>query len=334
VTSFASPLWFLLFVAIAARVVLGFVDRRRGYGAFDYSAIALVGRNRSVRSLFAWLPLALFLSGLALVAIALARPQRVISFNDERKGIDIVIALDSSGSMAAEDFRPKNRFTVAKEMIADFVAGRENDRIGLVTFGARAATRVPVTFDRAIATAVLERAEVGENGDGTAIGQGIATSVNRLRNSKARSRVIILLTDGVNNAGSIEPLAAAKIAAKLGIKVYTIGVGSQGTVPVPVKTQNPITGEIETVYQYIRADLDEKMLATIAQETGAAYFRATDTKALQAVFARIDQLEKSNLAAPKTKNVEELYERPLMIGLLLLALATLFGETIWFRLPA
>src|SRR6267143_3561899 len=177
-----------------------------------------------------------------MMIIALARPQRVVRLaSNDRYGIDIVIALDASGSMAAEDFKPRNRFAVAKDLIGDFIARRQDDRIGIVTFGVRAATRVPITYDRDIAQAILDKAQIGENGDGTAIGHAIATSVNRLRSSKTRSRIIILVTDGVNNAGSIEPMAAAQLAARFGIKIYTIGVGSRGAVPIPVKRQNPIS---------------------------------------------------------------------------------------------
>src|SRR5437870_10573914 len=196
-----------------------------------------------------------------MMIIALARPQRVIRMaSNDRYGIDIVVALDASGSMAAEDFRPRNRFTVAKELIGDFIHRRQDDRIGIVTFGVRAVTRVPITFDRDVAESILDRAEVGENGDGTAIGHAIATAVNRLRTSKSRSRVIILVTDGVNNAGSIDPFVASTLASKFGIKIYAIGVGSEGPVPLPIKRQNPFTGEIETVYQHIRGEIDEKSL--------------------------------------------------------------------------
>ncbi|MCA1733248.1 MAG: VWA domain-containing protein, partial [Acidobacteria bacterium] len=211
---------------------------------------------------------------------------------------------------------------------------RENDRIGIVTFGQRAATRVPVTFDRAIAREVLSRAEIGENGDGTAIGTAIATALNRLSTSKARSRVIVLLTDGVSNAGSIEPDAASTLARELGVRIYAIGVGSYGPVPVPVKVQNRITGEINVIYQTIRADLDEEMLRRIAERTGGTYFRATDERTLADVLGTIDRLETTPIGAPPELLVEELYRLPLAAGLLLLVLALLTGETLWMRLPA
>jgi Ca-activated chloride channel family protein len=330
-TRFASPLWFALAVVIAARVVLLLLDRRRDFGAFVYSSLSLVAPPRGPRVTLAGLPFALEVLGSLLLVVALARPQKVerMAIND-RYGIDIVIALDASGSMAAEDFRPRNRFTVAKELINDFIARRQDDRIGIVTFGVRAATRVPVTYDRDVAQSILDKAQVGENGDGTAIGHAIATAVNRLRASRARSRVVILVTDGVNNSGSIEPMMAARLAAQFGIRIYTVGVGSRGPVPIPVQAQNPITGQIEMTYQLIRADIDEEMLAAIARTTGGGYFRATDAQTMEEVLGRIDRLEKTRMAAPKSEKVEELYATPLASGVGLMLVGLLLGET-WLR---
>jgi Ca-activated chloride channel homolog len=332
---FANPLWLLLAVAVIARIVLLAYDRRRHYGAFTISSLSLVTPRRSARAQLAGVPFLLeSIAALAMI-VALARPQRVtrMSTND-RFGIDIVVALDASGSMAAEDFKPRNRFGVAKELIGEFIARRQDDRIGIVTFGARAATRVPITYDHDMATAILERAEVGENGDATAIGHAIATAVNRLRTSKTRSRIIILVTDGVNNAGSIDPLAAAQLAARYGIKIYTIGVGSRGPVPIPVKRQDPFTGEIVTTYQMQVADLDEEALAAIAKATNGEYFRATDARTMSAVLDRIDHLEKTRLTAPKSEKIEELYGVPLAAGVAMLALALLSGETVWQKVTA
>lgn len=332
---FAHPLWFALLVLVIARVVLAVRDRRARFGAFKFSSLALLSPKKTFRSRFVWLPLLLQIVALSLLAIALARPQRVTrAASSDRYGIDIVITLDSSGSMAAEDFRPRNRFTVAKELIGDFIGRRVDDRIGIVTFGARAVTRVPITFDRQIARTILGHAEIGENGNGTAIGHAIATSVNRLRGSKSRSRVIILVTDGVNNAGSIDPLVAASLAAKFGIKVYTVGVGSEGPVPLPVKRQNPFTGEIETVYQHIRGEIDERTLSAIARSTGGEYFRATDARAMGQVLARIDRLEKTRLTAPRNDVVDELYTWPAFAGVALLGLALLTGETFLQKVTA
>jgi Ca-activated chloride channel homolog len=330
----ASPLWLLLLVPLALRLYLAVADRRRGEGAFVYSSLAIVGARRSFAARTLFLPFVLEMVAWGLLIVALARPQRITTIVHDREGIDIVIALDASGSMAAEDFTPRNRFTVAKELIRQFIERRENDRIGIVTFGARAATRVPVTFDRQVASAMLEASGIGENGDGTAIGQAIATSVNRLRQSEASSRIVVLVTDGVNNSGAIEPEAAAALAAAERVKIYTVGVGSKGAVPIPVKVQNRFTGEIEAVYQLIRADLDEEMLEAIASTTGGAYFRAVDPRALEQVLRRIDELERSRLDAPRTRTVEELYGAPLAWGLTFLAAALLAGETRWMRLPA
>ncbi len=332
---FANPLWLLLILAVVARVVLLVRDRRRRYGAFTISSLSLVAPKETLRSQLSGIPF--FLETIAALAmiVALARPQRITKMaSNDRFGIDIVVALDASGSMAAEDFKPRNRFGVAKELIGNFISRRQDDRIGIVTFGVRAATRVPITYDREIAGAILEKAQVGENGDGTAIGHAIATSVNRLRTSKTRSRIIILVTDGVNNAGSIDPLTAAQLAARYGIKIYTIGVGSRGPVPIPVKHQDPFTGDIVTTYQLVRADIDEEALAAIAKTTKGEYFRATDARTMSEVLDRIDHLEKTRMAAPKSEKIDELYERPLAAGVILFALALLSGETLWQKVTA
>jgi Ca-activated chloride channel family protein len=335
VIRFASPWWFVLALVVVARIVVLARDRRAHAGAFRFSSLGLVTPKATLRARTSMLPFILECAAMLLLMVAMARPQRVLrTAANDRYGIDIVITLDSSGSMAAEDFRPRNRFSVAKELIGDFIRRRQNDRIGIVTFGVRAVTRVPVTYDREVAEAILRRAEIGENGDGTAIGHAIATSVNRLRTSKARSRVVILVTDGVNNSGSIDPLVAAQLASKFGIKIYTVGVGSEGAVPLPVRRQNPFTGNIETVYTMIRGELDEKSLSAIAHTTGGEFFRATDTRAMADVLGRIDALEKSRLTAPKNEKIDELYPRPLAAALVLLALALLGGETLWMKVPA
>lgn len=334
-TEFAAPMAFLVLLALAARVAMLLRDRRRGTAHYLYSSTALAGGGSTLRLRARWIPFILESIGWILLVVALARPQRVITTTaDDRFGIDLVIALDGSGSMAAEDFRPRNRFAVARDLISEFIARRGNDRIGIVTFGSRAATRVPITFDHDMARRILEEARIGDNGDGTAIGHAIATGVNRLRSSESRSRVLILVTDGVNNSGSIDPVAAAALAMRFGIRIYTIGVGSRGEVPIPVKVQNRFTGEIETVYHVIRADLDEPMLSAIASETGGRYFRAVDQNTLESVLATIDQLEKSRLTAPKRRIIDERYRAPLAAGFFAIFLAVFLGETLWLKLPA
>ncbi|HET7434696.1 MAG TPA: VWA domain-containing protein [Thermoanaerobaculia bacterium] len=334
-TRFAHPLFFALALLVLARIVLLVRDRRAAVGAFGFSSFSLLPPRRSFRAFTSGIPFFLETLAMLLLIVALARPQRVVRLAaSDRFGIDIVIALDASGSMAAEDFRPRNRFAVAKELITGFIRKRQDDRIGIVTFGSRAATRVPITYDRRIAESILEQAEIGEHGNGTAIGHALATAVNRLRTSKTRSRVIILVTDGVNNSGSIDPLVAAQLAARSGIRVYTIGVGSEGPVPMPVKRQNPFTGEIETIYQHVRGELDEKTLGAIAKSTGGEFFRATDAEALSAVLKRIDSLEKTRLTSPKREQIDELYLWPLAAGLSLLVIALFAGETLWMKVPA
>lgn len=334
-TRFAHPFFFALALLVLARIALLIRDRRMRVGAFGFSSLSLVAPARGLRVRTSAIPFLLETLALLLLIAALARPQRVVRLAaSDRFGIDIVVALDASGSMAAEDFRPRNRFTVAKELIGDFIRGRTDDRIGLVTFGSRAATRVPITYDRRITEGILDRTEIGDHGNGTAIGHALATAVNRLRTSKTRSRVIILVTDGVNNSGSIDPRVAAQLAARSGIKVYTIGVGSEGPVPLPIKRQNPFTGQIETVYTHIRGELDEPTLTAIAAATGGEFYRATDARALARVLQRIDALEKTRLTSPKREQVDELYGYPLIAGLACLLLSLLSGETFWMKVPA
>jgi Ca-activated chloride channel family protein len=331
---FASPWWLLLALFVVARVALLVHDRRSGRGAMTFSSFSLLNRKSSVRAATSLTPFLIELAAILLLVVAMARPQRVIRLSaNDRYGIDIVVALDASGSMEGEDFHP-TRFAVAKQLISDFIERRQDDRIGIVTFGVRAATRAPITYDREIAQAMLNRARVGENGDGTAIGHAIATSVNRLRGSQARSRVIILVTDGVNNAGSIEPLTASALAAKYGIRIYAIGVGSRTEFPIRIKQLNRLTGEIEESYQMTRGDIDEETLSSIATQTGGAYFRATDAATMSTVLQRIDQLEKTRLNSPKSEKVDELYPLPLLAGLAFLLVSLVSGETLWLKVAA
>ncbi len=223
----------------------------------------------------------------ALMIVALARPQKVWQKEQvTSEGIDIVLSVDVSASMLARDFQP-DRLRAAKRIAADFIRKRPGDRIGLVIFAGESLTQVPLTLDHEMLLGMLERIESGILQDGTAIGMGLATAIDRLRTSKAKSKVIIILTDGVNNAGSISPSVAGEMARKLGIRVYAIGIGSKGTAPYPVR----VNGRI--VYQNMPVEIDEALLRKISQMTDGKYFRATDNSSLRAIFQEIDKLEKT-----------------------------------------
>jgi Ca-activated chloride channel family protein len=228
---------------------------------------------------------------LALIVFAIARPQTGRSESTiETEGVDIMLLLDISSSMQAQDFKPRNRLHVAKQVITEFVDKRENDRIGLVVFSAQAITQCPLTLDYDILRDLVDRVEFGMLEDGTAVGVALATACNRLKDSTARSRIVVLLTDGRNNMGMVSPKTAAEVAHSLGIRAYTIGVGKRGAVPVPVN--DPVFGR-RTVA--MKMDLDEDTLQEIATITGGEYFRATDKEELLKIYERIDELEKTKI---------------------------------------
>ena len=245
---------------------------------------------------------------LIFLIIALARPQNYSagqSINAE--GIDIAMVLDISGSMLAEDFKP-NRLDAAKKVIDDFVQGRVTDRIGLVIFSREAFTQCPLTIDYSVLRNLLGDIRSGMIEDGTAIGNAIANGVNRLKDSDAESRVIILLTDGVNNAGEVDPISAAEIASTFGIRIYTIGVGTRGEAPYPVQTP------FGTRYQMVPVEIDEAILKKIAETTGGKYFRATNNKALEEIYNKIDKMEKTKIEITSYRNAKELFAGWLGIG--------------------
>jgi Ca-activated chloride channel family protein len=260
---------------------------------------------------------------LLLLVVAVARPQsgsRLETLSTE--GVDIVVALDNSLSMQAEDFKPKNRLEVAKQTVADFVAGRPNDRIGLVVFAGLAATRCPLTIDHEMFLQFLEPVDFTFPDDArTAIGMGLATAVNRLRSSKAKSKVVVLVTDGRNNAGQLEPSAAAEAAAALGIKVYTVGIGTEGLAPFPQDTP------FGRRYVQQPADLDEDLLTEIAEKTEGRYFRATDPEALREVFGTIDELETTETETRVRVLYTDLFHLALLPALLLLLLERVLANT-------
>jgi Ca-activated chloride channel family protein len=271
-----------------------------------------------------------FLRGLALAAlvVALARPQTgVTSESFMTQGIDIVLAMDVSSSMLAEDLRP-NRLEAAKQVAAEFVQGRRNDRIGLVAFAGEAYTQAPLTLDHGVIVGLLDELSVGMIDDGTAVGMGLATAVKRLEASDAESKVVVLLTDGRNNRGEIGPATAAQLAEALGVRVYTIGAGSRGTARVPV--DDPRLGRR---YVNIRVDIDEASLREVAEKTGGRYFRATDRESLQTVYEEIDALETTEMEVEHYTRYGERFPLVLAAGFLLLVTEIGLAQTALRKLP-
>jgi len=256
-----------------------------------------------------------------LLIIVLARPQKTDKFqNITTEGIDIMFALDISGSMLARDFRP-DRLEASKNVATEFISGRPYDRMGLVVFSGESFTQCPITTDHAVLINLMREIQSGMIEDGTAIGNGLATAINRIKDSEAVSKVIILLTDGVNNRGEIAPSTAADIAKTYGIRVYTIGVGTRGTAPYPVQTPFGIQ------YQNMPVEIDEDILREIASKTGGTYFRATDNDKLVQVYAEIDKLEKSKIDVHQFTRKEEKFMLPAVIAFILIALESLVKFT-------
>lgn len=289
------------------------------------------GVRRAPRTWRYWLrhlPFVLRLAAFALMTVALARPQGVEQQSKiNAEGIDIMLALDISGSMLARDFQP-DRLTAAKEVAGNFISDRQGDRIGLAVFAGEAFTQSPLTTDKSTLQTLLARVRSGVIEDGTAIGNGLATALNRLRESEAKSKVVILLTDGVNNRGEISPLMAADIAADMGIKVYTIGVGKRGKAPYPA-----IDMFGNMTYQMMEVEIDEETLSEIASRTGGKYFRATDKQKLKAIYDEINQMEKSKVEITDLTIYHEQWVPLLLLALALLLVEMLFSQIILKRIP-
>lgn len=326
---FASPylLW-LLFLLVP--LIAYYVWRTlRGGATIQISSVqGLFRAPRTVRYYLRHLPFVLRATALALLVVALARPQDVERLsNTSTEGIDIMLSIDVSGSMLARDFKP-DRITAAKEVAGSFVADRYGDRIGLVAFAGEAYTQSPLTTDQGTLQTLLSRIRSGLIEDGTAIGNGLATAINRLRESEAKSKVIILLTDGVNNRGEIAPLTAAEIAKAQGIRVYTIGVGTEGMAPYPAVDMFG-----ETTFVQRKVEIDEKTLTSIAEMTGGRYFRATDKAKLKAIYDEINQMERSKVEVSEHVTYHELYLDWLLGALALLLLEFLLSTLILKRIP-
>lgn len=323
--SFANPQFFWLLLLLPLALLWYFFKRKEETASLKISSI----KGFTVNSILPKLkPLLFLLRLLALAAIitALARPQTedISTKTKTTKGIDIVMAIDVSSSMLARDLKP-NRLTALKEVASDFIRQRPNDRIGVVAYAGESYTKTPITSDKSIVLNALKEITYGQLNDGTAIGMGLATSVNRLKESKAISKIIILLTDGVNNSGFIEPQTAADLAVEFGIKTYTIGLGTNGNALTPV-AHNP-NGSFR--YAMSKVEIDEKLLEDIAKATGGQYFRATDNEKLEEIYEEINKLEKTEVEEFKYYKYEEKFRGWVFLAGALLLLEWLLRNTLF-----
>jgi Ca-activated chloride channel homolog len=327
-TVFASPwvLWGLLLIPLLAYWYI----RKHREMTSDVRVSTLnvfAGIKPTLRERLRHLPAILRMLTLAVLIVALARPQLTSQGeNIYTEGIDIALLLDISGSMLAEDFQP-NRIQAAKDVAQTFVDGRQNDRIGLVVFAGQSFTQCPMTLDYRVLKSMLKQVRPGMVEDGTAIGMAIAQGVNRLKDSKAKSKVMILLTDGVNNRGEIDPLTAANIAQTFGIRIYTVGVGTVGEAPYPVQTPFGIR------YQNVPVDVDEKTLKSIAEITGGNFYRATNNRALKDIYAEIDKLEKTRMEVKSYRSYTDMFSSWAWIGLAALLLEMGLSGVVLRKLP-
>lgn len=330
--TFNNPL--ILLLSLLIPLYLWYKLRRPKEGVILYSSIEQVKKIKPSSTIkLRQLPIYLRSFALFLVIVSLARPQKGIEHTKmPTEGIDIVLALDISTSMLAEDFtlngKRANRLAAVKPIVREFIEDRSNDRIGMVVFAGRPYTQCPLTLDYGILLQFLDKVEIGMVEDGTAIGSALATCINRLKDIPGKSRVVILLTDGRNNMGKIDPLTAAETAKAMGVKVYTIGAGTKGMAPYPV---TDFFGN--KVYQRIPADIDEDTLKQIAQITGGMYFRATDTESLKEIYKEIDQMEKTKVEVKIYMEYKELFTYFLLPGLGLLLLEIIISNTWLRRLP-
>ena len=322
---YPNILWLMAIIPLIVLYYI-FVARRKAS-----LTVSTIGGRRAPRPFRYWLrplPVVLRMVAVALFIVALARPVNITEEHETTTdGIDIVMAMDISGSMLARDFTP-DRLTSAKHLAAEFVANRRGDRIAVVAFAGEAFTQAPLTSDQAVVETMLSRLRSGVVEDGTAIGNGLATAVNRLRESGAKSKVVILLTDGVNNRGQISPLMAAEIARDMGIKVYTIGVGTRGRAPYPAVD---MFGNKTTVMADV--EIDEELLREISSMTGGKYYRAVNDEALREIYAEINELETSKVQVTNYQTYEELFLMWVVLGLLCLGLEFLFDKVVLNRLP-
>lgn len=326
---FASPGFFYLFIAIGLILIWYVFSGRKATATISVSGFeGFSEKSAGWKVYLRHMLFAFRILALSLLVVALARPQSTNSWEKvSTEGIDIVMAMDISGSMRAMDFKP-NRLEAAKEMGAEFVNSRPDDRFGLVVFAGESFTQCPLTTDKAVVSNFMNELDFGMVEDGTAIGMGLATAVNRLKDSKTESKVIILLTDGVNNQGEIGPLTAAELASTYGIRVYTIGVGSMGQAPYPVQD---VFGR--TVVQKMQVEIDEDVLKKIAITTSGKYFRATDNNKLREIYGEIDSMEKTQLDVKQFSKRKDEYFPLLIFALLFIGLEVILRYTLFRTIP-
>ncbi len=320
-------LW-LLFILVPMVGYYIYSLGRSGVAITISSTAAIKKTKRTVLYYLRHLPLVLLLGAIALIIVATARPQSTTTTSESTtEGIDVVLALDISSSMLARDFKP-DRFTAAKEISSRFMLDRPTDRIGLVVFAGESYTQSPLTTDHRTLVNLLSQVEMGVIDDGTAIGTGLATAINRLRDSDSPSKVVVLLTDGVNNSGQIDPLTAAELAKEFGIRVYTVGVGTEGMAPYPAYD---MWGDI--VYQQAKVEIDEALLTQISEMTGGQYFRATDNASLESIYAEINTLEKAKVEIENQVNYQEHFGFYLLLAVGLLVAMMLFNFLVLRKIP-
>lgn len=325
--SFAHPGFCWLLLVLPFMIFWYIQNNNNRQAALKVSSIKSFKGISSWKNLFRHIPFICRILAVFFIILALARPQ---TKNDEQQvegeGLDIVLCIDVSGSMTAQDFTP-NRMEAAKKVAADFVDRRLTDRIGIVIFSGESFTQCPITTDKAVLKSAIENIRNGLLEDGTAIGDGLSTSTDRLRTSKAKSKVVILLTDGENNGGLIGPTNAKEIAKAFGIRVYTIGVGTEGYAPFPIKT------DMGVIIQQQKVSIDEKLLKLIADETGGKYFRAKDNEGLENIYREIDALEKSKVEISTVTHYAEKFFPFVMIALALLLIELVLRYTVFKKFP-
>ena len=327
---FANPSYIYLLLLLIPLIGWYFWKMRKNQASVEMSSSQAFDAPKAVTAkvYLRHVPFVLRMIAIALVIVILARPQSTNSWqNSSTEGIDIMMAIDISSSMLAQDLRP-NRLEAAKNVAAAFINGRPNDNIGLVVFSAESFTQCPLTTDHAILLNLFKNIQSGMIEDGTAIGLGLANAVSRIKDSQAKSKVIILLTDGSNNRGEIAPVTAAEIAKTFGIRVYTIGVGTKGEAPYPFRRPG---GMIQT--QMIPVDIDEPTLKQIATTTGGQYFRATDNASLKEIYSEIDQMEKTKISVREYSKKQEEYKNIALLLLALLLLELLLKHTLLKKIP-